>query len=172
VFSGPPGGLGAERLLYQGRDGIPGVPELDDRFGIALVPADTDGVGRWDLAVGVRSEDVGPDVDAGAVNLLAGSPSGPRGGRLVLQGNPEDGDAFGDAIAGGSFLHDFDGNGRSDLAVGAPGETVGTRRSAGAVSVFPASGGGALIPGRAFTQGGGGLGGVAEAFDFFGIALG
>jgi FG-GAP repeat len=172
VFSGPPNGLASERLLFQGTAGIPGVPEADDRFGIALAPTDTDGVGQWDLAVGVRGEDLGADVDAGAVNLLAGSPTGPSGGRLVLQRNPEDGDAFGDAIAGGSFLHDFDGNGRFDLAVGAPGETVGTRRSAGAVGVFSASGGGILTSGEAFTQGGGGLGGVAEAFDFFGSALG
>jgi FG-GAP repeat len=171
VLSGPPERLASERLLHQGTAGIPGTPETDDRFGIALAPVDADGVGPWGLAVGVRSEDVGPDVDAGAVNLLAGSPTGPGGGRLLLQANPEDSDAFGDAIAGGSSGHDVDGDGFSDLAVGAPLERVGTRRSAGAVSVFSGSGQGLRTPGRTFVQGGGGLGGTAEAFDAFGAAL-
>jgi len=37
--------------------------------------------------------------------------------------------------------------------------------------VFYASGGSVLTPGQAFLQGSGGLGGTAEAFDFFGAAL-
>ena len=59
------------------------------------------------------------------------------------------------------------------LAVGAPGETVGMRLLAGAVSVFEASGrpGGVVAPGPVFTQGGGGLGGTAESLDEFGFAL-
>jgi hypothetical protein len=89
----------------------------------------------------------------------------------VLQANPEDFDSFGQAIAGGFLLHDFDLNGFSDLAVGAPVEKVGTLQSAGAVSVFYASGGGDLSAGEAFTQDTPGLGGTAEAFDFFGAAL-
>jgi FG-GAP repeat len=171
VLSGPPERLASGRLLHQGAAGIPGIPETDDRFGIALAPVEAAGAGRSDLAVGVRSEDVGPEVDAGAVNLLAGSPTGPDGGRLLLQANPEDSDAFGDAIAGGLSRHDFDGDGFSDLAVGAPLEGVSTRRSAGAVSVFSGSAGGVSTPGETFVQGGGGLGGTAEAFDAFGLAL-
>jgi len=75
---------------------------------------------------------------------------------------------------------DFDGDGFADLAVGAPGEAVGapiervgSQQAAGAVSVFYASGGpgGVVTPGPAFFQGSGGLGGTAEAFDFFGAAL-
>ena len=43
----------------------------------------------------------------------------------------------------------------------------------GAVSVFYASGGpgGTVTPGPVFLQGSGGLGGTAEARDFFGTAL-
>jgi len=66
---------------------------------------------------------------------------------------------------------DFNGDGFFDLAVGAPIERVGSQQAAGAVSVFYASGGGVLTPGPAFLQGSGGLGGTAEAFDFFGAAL-
>jgi FG-GAP repeat len=173
VFNGSPGGLANERLLFQGTAGIPGSPETEDLFGEAVAPTDSNGIGQWDLAVGAPGEDIGPDQNAGAVNLLAGSATGPSGGSLVLQTNPEDLDRFGAAFAGGFFLHDFDNNGFFDLAVGAPDETVGTRLLAGAVSVFEASGGpgGVVAPGPVFTQGGGGLGGTAEALDEFGFAL-
>ncbi|HEX5880971.1 MAG TPA: hypothetical protein VF468_22035 [Actinomycetota bacterium] len=116
-------------------------------------------------------EDLGPDENAGAVNLLAGSAGGPGGGRLLLQANPEDRDGFGSAIAGGTVPLDFDGNGRSDLAVGAPTETVGTGAGgAGAVSLYPASGGRVLAPGPVLTQGGG-LAGTPEVADLAGAAL-
>jgi hypothetical protein len=173
VLNGPPGGLANERLLFQGTAGIPGTPESFDDFGAAVAPTDSNGIGQWDLAVGAPGEDIGSDVDAGSVNLLAGSTAGPSGGSLVTQGNPEDGDQFGAAIAGGFFLHDFDNNGFFDLAVGAPGETVGAAAFAGAVSVFTASGGpgGTVAPGPVFTQGPGSLGGTAETNDTLGSAL-
>jgi len=173
VFNGPPGGLANERLLFQGTAGLPGTPESFDEFGAAVAPTDSNGIGQWDLAVGAPGEDLGADADAGAVNLLAGSAAGPIGGTLVTQANPEDGDQFGAAIAGGFFLHDFDNNGFFDLAVGAPGETVGAAAFAGAVSVFTASGGpgGTVAPGPVFTQGAGGLGGAAETNDSLGTAL-
>jgi hypothetical protein len=174
VFNGPPSGLANERLLFQGTAGIPGSPEGFDQFGAAVAPTDSNGIGQWDLAVGVPGEDLGPDENAGAVNLLAGSTSGPSGGTLVTQANPEDNDSFGEGLAGGFFLHDFDLNGFHDLAVGAPGETVGAGAfAAGAVSVFYGFGGpgGTVTPGPAFTQAPGGLGGTAETGDNLGVAL-
>jgi hypothetical protein len=171
VFSGPPNGLASERLLFQGTAGIPGTPETGDFFGAAVAPTDANGIGQWDLAVGVPYEDVGPDADTGVVNLLAGSATGPRGGRLLQQGNPEDFDYFGWALAGGFFLHDYDNNGFFDLAVGAPLEDVGTALDAGAVTVFSASGGGVVTRQAPIIQGSGGLGGVAETGDLFGLAL-
>jgi hypothetical protein len=161
-------------VFFQGSGGVGGALEDDDRFGAAVAEGDFNGDGIFDLAVGVPGENIGPDEDAGAVNLLAGSTAGPSGGSLVLQGNPEDNDQFGAAIAGGFFLHDFDLNGFFDLAVGAPGETVGSGAvAAGAVSVFPAfgGGGGVVTPGPVFTQGSGGLGGTAETGDALGAAL-
>jgi len=171
VFSGPPNGLASERLLFQGTAGIPGTPEVGDLFGSAVAPTDANGIGQWDLAVGVPYEDVGPDADTGVVNLLAGSATGPSGGRLLEQGNPEDFDYFGWALAGGFFLHDFDNNGFFDLAVGAPLEDVGTAVDAGAVTAFSASGGGTITREPPITQGSGGLGGTAESSDLFGLAL-
>jgi hypothetical protein len=171
VFSGPPNGLASERLLFQSTAGIPGTPEVGDLFGFAVAPTDANGIGQWDLAVGVPYEDVGPDADTGVVNLLAGSATGPSGGTLLEQGNPEDLDYFGWALAGGFFLHDFDNNGFFDLAVGAPLEDVGAAVDAGAVTVFSAAGGGTLTREAPFTQGSGGLGGTAESSDLFGLAL-
>jgi FG-GAP repeat len=171
VLNGPPSGLANERLLFQGTAGIPGTPELGDLFGSSVAPTDSNGIGQWDLAIGVPYEDVGPDTDTGVVNLLAGSVSGPSGGSLLQQGNPEDVDHFGWALAGGFFLHDYDNNGFFDLAVGAVLEDIGTEVDAGAVTVFMASGGGVLTREPPFFQGNGGLGGAAEAFDSFGQAL-
>jgi FG-GAP repeat len=138
---------------------VPGTAEHDDAFGAALAKGDFNGDMRFDVAVGVPDEAVGGTTLAGAVNVLYGSPGGltGAGGQLVTQHNPEPGDFFGASLAAG----DFDGDGFFDLAVGA-------------VSVFYAAGGpgGVVTPGPAFLQqGSGGLGGTAEAFDFFGAAL-
>jgi hypothetical protein len=74
---------------------------------------------------------VGADTDAGAVISLCGFDgflSGCSVGTL-LQGNPEDGDGYGQSLTPGNF----DGNEFFDLAVGAPLETVAGRAGAGAV---------------------------------------
>jgi FG-GAP repeat len=66
---------------------------------------------------------------------------------------------------------DFNGDGFDDLAVGAPGEAIGSLSGAGAVNVLYGSAAGLVPSAIVFTQGSGGLGGVAEAFDLFGFAL-
>ena len=105
---------------------------------------------------------------AGAVSILPGSASGLTsvGGRLFTQvaGVPETDDTFGFALAAA----DFNRNGFADLAVGAPGETVGSADHAGAVSVLNGSASGlTTIGGRLLTQ----VGGAVEPFDVFGAAL-
>ncbi len=119
---------------------------LEDRFGFAVAPTDSNGIGQWDLAVGVPYEDVGPDVDTGVVNLLAGSATGPSGGSLLLQGNPEDFDVLRRRhrrrVLPARLRHQRllrPGRGR-------PVEKVGHAAAAGAVSVFNASGGGRPSP--------------------------
>jgi len=156
-------------LFMQGSGGVAGSLEAGDRFGAAVAKGDFDADGFLDVAVGAPGEDVGAVNAAGAVNILAGSAGGLSGGPLFTQDNPEPVDQFGAVLAAG----DYNGDGFFDLAVGAPGETVGTRLLAGAVSVFEASGGpgGVVAPGPVFTQGGGGLGGTAESLDEFGFAL-
>jgi hypothetical protein len=159
----------------------------------ATVPTpDFDHDGFGDLAVGVPGEDVGGDGDAGAVVVLFGSAGGLGGGRLLTQANPEPGDRFGSSLDTGELTD------AGQLLVGAPGEDVGGRAGAGAVSLalagdsgFTGAGGqlfhqgagagtvlfgdgGGLGAGgsQLLHQGIGGLGGAPEPGDVFGAALG
>jgi hypothetical protein len=135
--------------------------------------ADFNNDGADDLAVGVPFEEQsGTAVDAGAVNVLYGSPGGLTGaGSQVLTqdtpgvpGSAEQGDVFGFALATGDFNNDT----FADLAVGAPGESVGTVALAGAVNVLYGSPGGLTGAGsQLFTQ----VGSAAEIDDEFGFEL-
>ncbi len=134
VLFGSGGGIttAGSQTLFQGSGGIAGSAEVGDSFGHALASGLLANDDLADLVVGVPGENVGAISDAGAVNVLAGSSGGLVNGSLATQGNPEEGDAFGAAVATG----DFDDTAGDDPAVGAPGETVGGRQAAGAVSVF------------------------------------
>ena len=52
-----------------------------DAFGAALTAFDFTGDGRPDLAIGVPYEDIGNEVDAGAINVVIGSSSASGFGR-------------------------------------------------------------------------------------------
>jgi FG-GAP repeat len=166
---GGPTGLGSGGVLVfrQGAGGLPGAAEPGDRFGAALAAGDMTPGGSFsdDLAVGAPGEDVGAAVDAGAVNLIAGTEAGLAPGALYLQGRPERGDRFGSALTLNNFLGSGD-----DLAVGAPGETVAGIAGAGAVSLFDGT---ATAPGREWLLHEGlANSGPVEAGDAFGAALG
>jgi hypothetical protein len=142
----------------------------------ASLRADFNNDGIADLAVGVPAESVGPVVLAGAVNVLYGSADGLRGigSQLFTQetagvgSNAEQGDRFGHNFAAG----DFDNDGFADLAVGVPGESVGSIRGAGAINVLYGSPSGLSgVGSQLFTQETAGVGSTAEVFDFFGSAL-
>lgn len=79
-------------------------------------------------------------------------------------GANEAGDLFGAAMATG----DFNGDGRDDLAVGAPGEAPGTDPPSGAIFVFSGTGSG-LTSGSFYVQTD--AGGANENNDRFGAAL-
>jgi hypothetical protein len=169
-------GTGSQ-LFRQGAGGVKGTAETDDLFGHALSAGDFDNDGFADLAVGVRLEDVQGRDGAGAVNVLYGSANGLTGtgsqqfwqGAGGVAGNLEAGDLFGSALSAG----DFDNDGFSDLAIGAPDEAIGTVRFAGAIDVLYGSTDGLTGTGsQAFWQGSsGGVAGNPQSEDGFGSSL-
>jgi hypothetical protein len=134
----------------------------------AAVRADFNGDSRADLAIGAPREN-----DAsGVVHVLYGSPTGltASGSQLWSQDSPgiagvaEPFDQFGWALATG----DFNGDGRTDLAVGAYSEND----FAGVVQVLYGSPTGLTAAGsQLWSQDSPGIIGVAESTDFFGGAL-
>jgi FG-GAP repeat/FG-GAP-like repeat len=116
------------QLIDQNTQRMRGGVEKDDRFGASLEVGDFNYDGYADLAIGVPGETAG-STRGGAVAIVAGLPTGldPNFNYLVDQdqiqnAKVEDNDQFGAALAFG----DFDGNGSDDLAIGAPGEQVGS----------------------------------------------
>lgn len=159
------------------------------------VASDFDGDGFSDLAVGVAGEDVQGHVDAGAVNVIYGSPSGlTKEGNVIvrpgkelnglLKGGPEDFVEFGKVLGTG----DFNGDGYDDLAAGMGAASAAGVAAAGTVQVIYGSSQG-LQGGNSNLKGGFGLqasaaglddqvlnqsdfqGQVAEAYEGFGSAL-
>ena len=155
---------GAVNVLYGSGAGLTGTgaqqftqvgsaAETGDEFGFSLVSGDFNNDGFADLAVGAPFENVGATVDAGAVSVLYGSTGGltTSGGQLFVQpvSAVEAGDVFGFSLASG----DFNNDGIADLAVGAPGEDVGSVVGAGAVSALYGSAGGLRTTGaQTFVQ--------------------
>ncbi|HEV3399944.1 MAG TPA: FG-GAP repeat protein, partial [Actinomycetes bacterium] len=120
-----------------------------------------------DLAVGAPGEGVGGAAGAGSLNVLYGSATGLEPSAQIFTqggggvgGTAEQDDSFGAAVAKG----DFNGDDFFDLAVGAPGERVGTVPLAGAVNLLYGSETG-LGGGPLFTQSN------PESADGFGTSL-
>jgi hypothetical protein len=172
VYRGSPSGLGAalwKRLVPTGEAQF---------FGAALAAGDFDGDGRDELAIGATGDDytVGPDpiYDAGAVRVAQFAAGAWSIGTPYVQGISgmpdvaEHDDRFGLVLAAG----DFDGNGIDDLAVGVPGEGIGTEDDAGAVVVVLGSEDGLARQGSTiWHRGGGGITGPAIANRHLGAAL-
>ncbi len=91
-------------------------------------PGDFNGDGFADVALGASRAGEG-----GLVRVLFGTGEGfSANGELLEVESPQAGALFGAAVSAG----DFDADGFSDLAVGAPGEDVAGRIDAGAIYVF------------------------------------
>ncbi|KAF3466541.1 FG-GAP-like repeat-containing protein [Streptomyces sp. Tu 3180] len=135
---------------------------------------DFNGDGYRDVAVGASSADVGSVPHAGAVVVLYGSSSGVSASRrtVVTQnstgvpGTAEEGDRFGQSLAAG----DLDGDGYSDLVVGAQYEAIGDRDGVGSVTVLwggrSGLSGGAVLPQPSTLAEWGGYGSGAAVGDF------
>lgn len=178
VVYGKASGLASEnnQIWHQDSPGIKGVAEEEDQFGMSLTTGDFNNDGFDDLVVGSPFEQIDSKDAAGAINILYGSVSGliSDGNQMYYQdsqniaGTSEAWDRFGSKVAVG----DFNMDGYDDLAVGVPGEDIGSLDYAGAVNVIYGSEDGLTTLGnKLWHQDSPNIHGRAEARDYFGTAL-
>jgi hypothetical protein len=170
----PPGdGTGMVHLFYGSPDGLRPGPVLDvrdfgrrpsggDRFGAALAAGDLDGDGDDELVIGAPGFGMGGGVGvyglAGRRPFLVTQRTGWVRQRAAAT------DQFGAAVAVG----DFAGDGRAEIAVGAPGDSgTAGKKGHGSVTVLDVRRSRAAF----ITQGSPGIAGAVEHWDGFGAAL-
>jgi hypothetical protein len=169
------------QMWHQDTIGIIGASEKWDFFGSALAVGDFDMDGYDDLAIGAPGEGIGIKFASGVVNVIYGSSAGLTAtdnqmwhqdvGSII--GICEVTDMFGATLAVG----DFDMDGYDDLAIGAPGEGIGTRimgqaPSTGAVNILYGSSTGLIDTGnQMWHQDTIGILGASEQGDYYGSAL-
>ena len=183
VIKGFGDGLGLHfefnQTITQDTPGVGGAAESNDQFGRVLAIGNFDGNGSDDLVVGIPFEDLldNSAADGGAIQVFfsgVGTQTfSPSGSLFISQSNipnvsVEAGDRFGWALAVG----DFDSDNRDDLAIGSPGENVGSIVDAGLVTIlYGSSSGPSLTRVQNWTQDSTSILDVAEPGDQFGYAL-
>jgi len=176
VLYGGAAGLSAakSKLVHQHKSGVKGKAQKQDWFGAALAAGDFDGDGRDELAVGVPGED-----RVGAVQVFFGGNGGVSDRDQLwfqktagVEDDSEVGDGFGSALAAGNFGFSTR---EKDLAIGIPGEDIGSREDAGAVQILYGQPGKGLdaagVPDLFVHQDTAGAEDAAETGDSFGWSL-
>ncbi|HSU34617.1 MAG TPA: hypothetical protein VLJ88_03055 [Propionibacteriaceae bacterium] len=160
--------------ISQNSTGVPGSAEAGDRFGAAVsinqfLPADpSHPTFEIDVVVGAPNEDVGTKKDAGSVTVVKDVYFEDFPGSVSL--TQDSAGVPGAAEAGDKFGRSLDTvrvGGTSRLAVGVPGEDVGSKSNAGSVQFF-SSNNITITPRASLTQDTAGVSGAAEAGDLFG----
>ena len=189
IIYGSPNGLSAttplaDQFFTQNSANIDDTAEDGDKFGSSLAAGDFNNDGIDDLAIGAAHESFGLVDEAGAVNIIYGSPNGlsattPIPDQFWTQSSPnvddtvESGENFGNSLAAG----DFNNDGLDDLAIGVPGENVGTTsiRQAGAVHILHGSSNGLStstpLADQFWAQNSANVDDTSEAGDNFGSSL-
>ncbi len=125
----------AERLVHSG-------------FRTSYAIGDFDGDGAADLAIGTPFATIDGHYPAGKVTVVYGPRSPRPSTRVQTIAQSTDGDveipgsAGRDLVGYGLAAGDFDGDGLTDLAIGAPGTDIGNESDAGCVFVVTGSRGG------------------------------
>lgn len=141
IMYGNPSGITSinSLRLHQNTPGVPDRNEAYDNWGAVLSAGDFNNDGFSDLAIGTPNESSGKREQTGSVTIMFGSSNGItlnkssrlHQGSLNMVGDSEIGDRWGSVLISG----DFNGDQYSDLAIGAPAESVESIPRAGAVTL-------------------------------------
>jgi hypothetical protein len=190
ILYGSSNGLSAtlprsDQFWTQNTGNVDEVSEEGDYFGSSLSTGDFNGDDKDDLAIGVPYENLGNTNQyhgAGGVNVLYGTSNGlsassPRSDQFWTQDSIDVNDAveyednFGYSLSAG----DFNGDGKDDLAIGAPCDFIASVPCAGGVELIYGSSGGlsatSVRSDQFWTQDSVDVNDMSEQSDYFGSSL-